>query len=100
MKLTAKTSININAPAKRVWQALTDPELIKQCFYGTEVVSDWKECSPIIYKGIWNDKPYEDKGVIKRLIPEKLFESTYYSPLMGKPDLPENYHKVTYELES
>jgi uncharacterized protein YndB with AHSA1/START domain len=93
-----KVSIIINASLARVWEALTTPELIKQYLFGTEVISDWKVGSSITYKGEWKGKSYEDKGIILQFVPEKLFESTYWSSMSGMPDVPENYKKVTYEL--
>jgi hypothetical protein len=38
--------------------------------------------------------------VILQLKPERLIQYTHFSPLSGKADLPENYHKVTIELLS
>ena len=98
--LTAKASITIHAPPSKVWEALTTPELIKQYLFGTNVVTDWKVGSPILYRGVWQGKPYEDKGKILQLIPEKRFQSTFWSSLAGKEDKPENYNTVTYELEA
>ncbi len=98
--LTAKTSITIHAPAAKVWEALTEPELIKQYLFGTEVISDWKVGSPIAYKGVWKGKPYQDKGRILELVPERLLQSTYWSSMGGLEDKPENYATVTYELEA
>ena len=94
----AKVSTTIHAPVPDVWEALTDPKLIKQYMFGTEVVSAWKEGAAIAWKGIWEGKPYEDKGVILKLIPRKMLQYTHFSPLAGQPDLPENYHTMTYEL--
>ncbi len=94
----AKAEIDINAPKAKVWDALINPEIIKQYFFGTEVVSDWKEGGPIIWKGIWKEKPYEDKGTILKIEPEKLLLYTHFSPLVGVPDMPENYHTLIYEL--
>jgi len=62
------------------------------------VVSDWKVGSPIVYKGEWQGKPYEDKGQILEFKPGKSLVSTHWSPMSGVPDLPENYHKVSYQL--
>ena len=76
------------------------PELIKQYLFGTEVISDWKVGSPITYKGVWEGKSYEDKGKILQIIPENLFQSTYWSSIGGSEDKPENYATVTYALES
>ena len=96
--LIAKVEVSINAPVDKVWEALTNPVLIKEYLFGTEVVTDWKVGSPIIWKGVWQGKNYEDKGKIIGLVPEKLLETTYWSGLSGITDIPENYKKVTYEL--
>jgi uncharacterized protein YndB with AHSA1/START domain len=96
--LIAKASISINAPAAKVWNALTNPEVIKQYMFGTTVISDWLKGSQIVWKGAWQGKKYEDKGVILKLKPERLIQYSHFSPLSGKPDLPENYHTVTIKL--
>jgi uncharacterized protein YndB with AHSA1/START domain len=94
----AKASIKINAPRSKVWEALTAPKYTKKIFFGADVISNWKVGSPIIYKGEWEGKPYEDKGLILKFEPEKLLVTTHWSPLSGVPDIPENYHTVSYEL--
>lgn len=96
--LIAKASTNISAPASRVWDALTNPEIIKQYFFGTQAVSEWKEGSSLEFKGEWDGKKYVDKGVILKSEPEKLFQYTYLSSFSNLPDLPENYANITYEL--
>jgi uncharacterized protein YndB with AHSA1/START domain len=95
---TARAAIVIQAPKSKVWGALTTPEIIKQYFFGVDVISDWQVGSSILYRGMWQGKPFEDKGVILKFEPEKSLASTHWSPLSGVPDLPENYHTVTYEL--
>ena len=94
----AKATITINAPAPKLWEALTTPDLIKQYLFGTNVTTDWQVDSPIVYEGIWEGKAYRDKGVILQVEPGKLLVSTYWSALSGKPDIPENYQTVRYEL--
>ena len=96
--LMAKATITINAPASKVWEALTNPELIKQYLFGADVITDWKEGSPIIYKGIYEGKAYEDKGKVLNVETGKLLRITHWSPLSGSPDSPENYHTVSYDL--
>jgi uncharacterized protein YndB with AHSA1/START domain len=81
-----------------VWRALVTPSQIKQYMYGADVESDWRRGSPITWKGQWQGRSYEDRGVIQRVDRWRLLEYTHYSPLSGKPDLPENYHTVTIEL--
>jgi len=97
-KYTANATTTIHAPASKVWDALTKPNLIKQYLFDTDVISDWKEGSSITYKGEWEGKAFEDKGKILKMEPEKLLMSTHWSPLSGVPDTPENYHTVTYTL--
>jgi uncharacterized protein YndB with AHSA1/START domain len=95
-----KQSIAINAPVAKVWDALVNPEMIKQYMFGTNVVTDWKVGSPIVFKGEWEGKTYEEKGVILRLEPKRLIEYTYFSSLSEFPDTPENYHTITVELSN
>ncbi len=96
--LIASASITIKAPIDKVWDALINPDKIKQYMFGTNAVSDWKEGSSIIWKGEWQGKKYEDRGVILKLEPGHRIQYSHFSPLTGQPDLPENYHIVTIEL--
>ncbi|MBI3573097.1 MAG: SRPBCC domain-containing protein [Candidatus Kerfeldbacteria bacterium] len=94
----ATSSTTINAQAAKIWEALTNPETIKQYLFGTNVETDWKEGSPIIWKGEWQGTEYEDKGTVLKVVPERLLETTYWSSMSGKTDSPENYNNVKYEL--
>ena len=94
----AKATTTINAPASKVWDALTKPDQIKQYMFGTQVTTDWKVGSPITYKGEWKGKAYEDKGKVLEIEPRKRLVSTFWSALAGLPDTPENYKTVRYEL--
>ena len=96
--LEAKANVTIHAPIAKVWDALVNPEVIKRYMFGATVVTDWKEGSPIAWKGEWKGKPYEDKGRIVVLRPEERLQYRHFSPLTGAPDKPENYHTVTIEL--
>lgn len=97
--LIAKAGIEIDTSVSRVWQALTDPVMIKQYLFGTDTVSDWKKGSSITYKGEWEGKQYEDKGTIVDIVPERLLHTTYWSSMGGKEDKPENYNDVIYEVK-
>ena len=97
-ELIANASITIDAPVAKVWEALVNPDMIKQYMFGTNVVTDWKEGSPIVWKGEWQGKAYEDKGTILKIDQERVLQYSHFSPLSGQPDVPENYHTVTIEL--
>ncbi len=96
--LVAKAAVNINAPVERVWKALVDPAAIKRYMFGTTALSDWQEGSPIVWKGEWQGRLYEDKGTLLKVRPLRLLQYSHYSPLSRMPDKAENYHTVTIEL--
>jgi uncharacterized protein YndB with AHSA1/START domain len=96
--LSLNTSIEINAPATKVWEALTNPAIVKQYFFGTNVKTDWKKGSPIIWEGEWDGKTYRDKGEILDIDPGKFVRYNYWSTMSGTEDIPENYADITYTL--
>jgi uncharacterized protein YndB with AHSA1/START domain len=96
--LSLNTSIEINAPAAKVWEALTNPAIVKQYFFGTNVKTDWKKGSPIIWEGEWDGKTYRDKGEILDIDPGRFVRYNYWSTMSGTEDIPENYADITYTL--
>jgi len=98
--LETEVSVNIDANASEVWKALTTPAVIREYLMGTKVTTDWKEGSPITYEGEYKGKSYKDKGVIKKVEPNRTLQTTYWSSVGGKEDKPENYNLVTYKLDS
>ena len=95
----ATAEVEIDALLDKVWDALTDPEQIKEYMFGSQVVTDWKQGSPIVWRGEYEGKHYEDKGEIVEIEPERRLKVTHFSPLGGQEDRPENYHTVLYELD-
>jgi uncharacterized protein YndB with AHSA1/START domain len=96
--ITGKASAVIDAPAPKVWEALTRPEIIKQYFFNTNTHTSWKVGSPIRFTGEWQGKSYEDKGTILAFEPDRRISYTYWSSMSGIEDLPENYVTITYQL--
>jgi uncharacterized protein YndB with AHSA1/START domain len=94
----AKASATIDAPIARVWDALVNPATIRRYMFGTDVTTDWKEGSPIRWKGEWKGKAYEDKGILRQVKPRQLLEYSHFSPLSGLPDRPDSYHNVRIQL--
>jgi len=96
--LTLKTTITFDEPIAKVWKGLTDPALVKQYFFGTNLKSDWQVGSPITFSGEWEGKTYQDGGIILDIDPPRLLKYTYWSSMSGTEDKPENYNNITYEL--
>jgi len=94
----ARAETTIDAPTTKVWEALTNPQIIRAYMFGAEVTSRWKEGSSIVWKGEWNGKPYEDKGRIVEFTPTSKIKYTHFSPLSGEKDVAENYHNITISL--
>lgn len=94
--IIAKASTQIHAPLSKVWEALTNPAIIKQYFFGTNTHTDWKVGSPITFTGEWQGKTYEDKGKVLEFIPNEKISYTYWSSMSGMEDKPENYVIVNY----
>src|SRR5680860_1566558 len=95
----ATAEAEISASTAQVWTALTDPDQIEKYMFGSRVETDWKPGSPIVWKGEYDGKSYEDKGEIVEIDPERRLKVTHFSPMSGQEDVPENYHTLTYELE-
>src|SRR5438309_9591689 len=78
-------SVTINTSRAHVWDALVNPEKIKQYMPVTSVVSDWRENSPIVWRSEFQDKPFEVRGTILRSDPERLLEYDHSLPIFRSP---------------
>jgi len=97
----AHVSMTINASRAKVWDALVNPAAIRQYMPVTDVLSDWREGSPIVWKSDFQGKPFEVKGTILRLEPQRLLEYNHSPPIFsasGATHSPVNYQQVTIEL--
>jgi len=98
--LIVSKSIDINAPVAKVWDALTNPAIIKEYLFGTETITDWKPGSEIIFQGEYQGHKYRDKGIVKENILNKRISYSYWSGFSGLEDKPENYSLVSYDVVS
>ena len=96
----ATAGVDVDAEPRVVWAALVDPAQIKRYMFGTDVESDWEPGSSIVWKGEYEGKSYEDKGEIVAVELGTRLAMTHYSPLSGRPDKPENYHRLDYLLRA
>jgi uncharacterized protein YndB with AHSA1/START domain len=94
----SQVKTTVDAPPAAVWKALTNASSLKQFFFGSDIVTDWRIGSPIRFRGDWKGKPYEDKGTIQSFDVDRRLAFTHWSPLSKLEDKPENYHIVSFDL--
>ena len=63
---SAQTSIEINAPIERVWDALINPQTVSKYLHGTTLEADWRLGGAVTWSGEWKGQSYIDKGKIGR----------------------------------
>jgi uncharacterized protein YndB with AHSA1/START domain len=89
--------VHIRTTAERLWEAITRPELSRQYYYGTEIVSELKVGSPLEYHRVGPDGAREVviAGKVLEVDPPRRLVHTFV--FAGTPDEPT---RVTYELET
>ena len=97
--LKVSKSIEINASAEDVWDALINPEKIKIYLFGTKTITDWKVGSPIIFQGEFDGHKYKDKGNVLEVVKYEMLKYNYWSGFSGLEDTLDNYAIITYKIE-
>lgn len=92
------SQIEIKAKPELIWDALINPEIVKNYLYGTKLISNWKLGSEISFTGEWEGTKYLDRGTIQELIPNQCLSYTYLSSFSGLPDEKENYSLITFQI--
>jgi len=97
--LNVKKTITLDAQTTKVWEALTKPEMIKKYMSNTEVISDWKVGSPILWvETSEGEERIMVKGSIEKIEVGRLIEFAAIDMNTKYTDIPSNYVKATYEL--
>jgi uncharacterized protein YndB with AHSA1/START domain len=97
---TFNKTIHIDAPVAEVWNALTDPELMKKWISETEIeiITDWKVGNPIVMRGRLHGVKFENKGTVLQFEPEKILEYNHLSSISRLPDKPESYSVIDFRM--
>jgi len=99
MSYSTSATIDIQAPRNLVWRALTEPALVKQYFFGTNLDTTWAVGSDVFFRGEWQGKKYEDRGTVLTFTPEKSLSYNYWSAFSGHEDKPELRHIIRFDLD-
>lgn len=92
-------TIEINAPASEVWDALVNPQKTKQYMFGCETISDWIQGSELLWQGLHEGNPIiYVKGTISEIRPNEFLAYTAIDPHSSIDDVSENYLTITYSL--
>lgn len=94
----ARAERRIAAPIRAVWGALTSDAGHSAVMFGAEVVTEWRQGSPIEWRGTWEGEPFTDRGVILAFEPPTSLVVTHYSPLSGEDEAAAT-HRVSWMLE-
>lgn len=91
-------SIYINSNTSLVWDALINPEKIKEYFTGAETITDWQVGSQIVFTHKYEGQVFKNKGVILDFDTNRLLRYTYWTAFSNSVDAPENYTTITFIL--
>ncbi|MBO9582850.1 MAG: SRPBCC domain-containing protein [Flavobacterium sp.] len=92
------STIVLDAPTEKVWNALTQPELVKQWQYGSELLTTWKTGTEIRFRNEWEGQVFEQWGTVLEVIPNQKIKYSLFFPRPGLEDKPENYFIMSYVL--
>ncbi len=95
---TSDSTVEILAPARKVWLALTSPDLVKQWQYGSDLLTTWEVGTPIVFRNEWNGQVFEQKGTVLEFIPESRLKYSLFFPRPDLQDSPEQCFFMTYAL--
>lgn len=77
----AHVLLTLDAPRAKVWEALVDPELIRQYMPVTDVISDRRVGGQIVWLMEWQGKPLKVRGTIRRFETESVLEYDHTLPM-------------------
>jgi uncharacterized protein YndB with AHSA1/START domain len=95
---TTDSIVTIQAPARKVWLALTVPDLVRQWQYGSDLLTTWVPGTPIVFRNEWNGQIFEQKGTVLEFIPGSRLKYSLSFPRFDLQGVPEESFFMTYEL--
>jgi len=95
---TNTSAIIINASTQKVFNALTNPALIKLWQYGRVVTTNWKPGSEIKFRTEGGGNVLEQWGTVLEMKPDELIKYNLFTPAPGLEDHIANYFVTSYIL--
>jgi uncharacterized protein YndB with AHSA1/START domain len=95
-------SVAIDAPTSKIWEALTNPVIMKKWMSEPEteidILTDWRVGNPVVIRGKLHGIKFENKGKVLEFEPEKILQYSHLSSLSRLPDRPESYSVFDFRL--
>jgi uncharacterized protein YndB with AHSA1/START domain len=94
-------NIIINAKPAKVWEVLTNSQLIPKWMAESEIeiITSWQVGSPIIIRGDLHGMPFENTGSVLQFEPEKLLRYSHLSSLSNLPNEIDSYSVIEFSLQ-
>lgn len=94
-------TVVVNAGSQQVWNALTQPLLMKQWMTEADIniITDWKPGNPVLIRGNWYKTGFENRGIVLQHEPGRVLEYTHLSSLSRLPDVPDNHSVFLFTLQ-
>ena len=92
------STIALDAPIQKVWNALTQPTLVKQWQYGSDLITDWIVGNEIRFRNEWEGQVFEQWGTVLEVIPNQKIKYSLFFPRPELENKPENYFIMSYIL--
>jgi uncharacterized protein YndB with AHSA1/START domain len=91
----------INAKPAKVWEMLTNTQLMAKWMVETEIeiITDWQVGGSIVIRGDLHGIPFENNGRVLQFQPEKLLRYSHLSSLSNLPDEIASYSIIEFSLQ-
>jgi uncharacterized protein YndB with AHSA1/START domain len=97
---TYTSAITIQAPAQQVFDALTQPELVRLWQYGKVLTTDWTIGGNIRFSAELEGKVLEQWGTVLEVRTNELIKYNLFTPRPGLEDNIGNYCITSYVLSN
>ncbi|WP_028776232.1 SRPBCC domain-containing protein [Shimazuella kribbensis] len=96
-----KYEIYIDGTLEQVWNALVDPEYVKQMYFGSVIESTFKVGDTLAYvgPGADGDQTIHVYGKILAFKPNSLLSFTHFTGKVYNPDTENFESRITYSLD-
>ncbi len=97
VRYSLEVHTQIHASVQDAWDLLVNPARASELWWGSTVESDFTPGHPIVWKGVWEGKPFEDRGTILTVQPPTLLKYSHWAPSFGE-DVEANRNFLTWQL--